>query len=139
VLALVFTFGSPYPGGQAIVLTSLCVVFEVLHLAFRPLRSQESQTLQTILLLCLALLALSGTPFTDALERGSPPSGSSLQPEDAPVKTYPSDWLARQMQLAFGFVVPFIALVWSYLGAWLTDAAQLLVAPCWRRSSQKSV
>ncbi len=140
MLALVFTFGTPYPGVQSIVLTSLCLVYEVLHLVFRPMRSQESQTLQTILLLCLALVALSGTPFTEALERGAAPSGAT-QPEPRSTsfnsKTFPSDNLASNMQLVFGVLVPFLALAWSYLGSWVTELAQFLVVPLLRRPSQK--
>ncbi len=68
----------------------------------------QSQALQTVLLFCLAVLALSGTPIADALE------AALASPTGAP--STPSFTLASQLQLVFGIVVPVVAVVWTYAG-----------------------
>ena len=70
VLAMVYTFASSDPGVQSLILTLLCVGFFAWHLLTAPLRSQQSQTLQSMLLACLVGVALSELPFTIQLEKG---------------------------------------------------------------------
>jgi hypothetical protein len=84
-VAVTLTFGSSKPGVQGLVLTLLCVAFGFVHLIVVPLKHAKAQVLQTLLLFCLAILALSGTPMAALLERAA--SGSNI--------TMPSDNLAR--------------------------------------------
>lgn len=85
-VAVTLTFGSSKPGVQGLVLTLLCVVFGYLHLIIVPLKHVGAQALQTTLLFCLTILALSGTPMAGLLERAA--SGVNV--------TMPSDRLARE-------------------------------------------
>jgi hypothetical protein len=124
-LALVFTFASGSPGVESLALTLLCIAYLAVHMGVRPMRSPATQTLQTTLLLCLAAVALSGTPFSDALEKGVP---SSVAP-----KATASDTMARRMQTVFGVVGPAVALVWAYLGPQITAVVKVLARRCARR------
>lgn len=106
VLALVFSLGTSSPGVQSLLLTLLCLLFTILHCALQPMRDPQANTLQTVLLVCLTCVALSGSPAADAIERSSPSNA-----------TTPSDDLSRGMQLLFGSVVPVAAIVWALLGS----------------------
>ncbi len=108
-----FTFASSHPGVQSLVLTLLCVLYTVVHCLASPLRRKQAQALQTVLLVCLVVVALSGTPFAEALEKAalSNPSGSSITTE--------SDRMAVVMQTAFGVLVPLVAVVVAHAGPWI--------------------
>jgi hypothetical protein len=99
-LALVFTFGSSQPGTQSLVLTLLCFLFVVAHCILKPMWNTAAQTLQTILLSSLTLVALSCT--VTALGTGTTDPGSST--------------VAQRMQVACGVVVPLAAFAWAHLG-----------------------
>jgi hypothetical protein len=83
-LAFLFTFGSRTPGAQALGMTALCIAFGALHCTARPLVDGAAQVLQGGLLLCLAMVALAGTPFADAVERGDSPTPGMAMPSCAP-------------------------------------------------------
>ena len=100
VLVLVYTFGSSDPGGQALVLTTLCILYLVLHATAQPLRRPESQGLQLVLLVCLCVRGLVG-----ALQEGVALAGGVVQPGGA-----------RPLGLVFSVVVPMLAGVWAYGG-----------------------
>jgi hypothetical protein len=107
----VFTFGSGQPGVQALALTLLSILYAVAHCVAAPMRCPVSQTLQTTLLLCLAAVALSGTPAADAVERATSAYVASA-----------SDLLARRLQRWLGLVVPCLAVcaafVWPAAVRW---------------------
>jgi hypothetical protein len=105
-LALVFSLGTASPGVQSLLLTLLCLLFTLLHCTLKPLRDPQANTLQTLLLVCLTCVALSGTPAADAVERSSPSDAVT-----------PSDTLSAGMQLVFGYVVPVAAVTWALLGS----------------------
>jgi hypothetical protein len=63
LLALIYTFGSSFPGLQSLVLTFLCATFTLLHCLVAPLKNDRAQLLQAMLLFCLTVVALCGTPF----------------------------------------------------------------------------
>jgi hypothetical protein len=67
-LGLTLTFGASKPGAQAIVMTLLCMIFGYTHCIVAPMRSASAQSLQAVLLFCLGVVALSATPFANALE-----------------------------------------------------------------------
>ena len=105
VLGFVATVASSQPGVQAIVLTLLCLGYTVLHVVVAPMRSAQSNALQTALLVCLTTVALSGTPLGDALERAASMNDASTS----------SDSLATRLQLWFGVVAPACAVVVAYV------------------------
>lgn len=105
---MAFTFGSSSPGSQSLFLTLLCVTFLACHLVVVPLRSQQSQTLQTVLLFCLVGLALSELPFAVQLEKGTPPNVAGV--------VFASDTVAQLMHSVFGVGVPALAVAWAYVG-----------------------
>jgi hypothetical protein len=45
------------------VLTFLCATFTLLHCLVAPLKNDRAQLLQAMLLFCLTVVALCGTPF----------------------------------------------------------------------------
>ena len=132
-LALVFTFGSSHPGVQALILSVLCIGYGVLHGAVHPTRSATSHTLQTLLLLCLAIVALSCTPFSDALERGASTATAPSTALGADSSTQ-SDVLVRRLQTVFGVIVPAVALAWALVGrfvwGWVRTAAPVVGLAC---------
>jgi hypothetical protein len=77
----------------------------------RPCGALQAQGLQTVLLLCLATLALCSTPFADTLE------AAFASPTGAPQT--PAATLADRLQVAFGVVVPGLAILWAYVGKWV--------------------
>ncbi len=83
-----------------------------------PFRDPGSNTLQAVLLVNLASLALSGCPAGDAMERSATSTVGTA-----------SDAFGRGMQTVFGIVVPVAAVAWAYLGArvptWLRAARSL--------------
>jgi hypothetical protein len=85
----------------------------------------QSQALQSVLLFCLAALALSSTPFADTLEaaRASPSSAPST----------PSSTLAAHLQLVFGVVVPGTAVVWAFIGGRALVLCTRALESCGRR------
>ncbi len=103
---MVYTFMSSQPGVQSIILTLLCVLYGFWHLAMRPLRNPQSQTLQTVLLFCLAGVALSELPFTIQLEKGTSPGSTGA--------SFASDALSRRIQTALRVVVPTLAGLWAF-------------------------
>jgi glucose uptake protein GlcU len=105
VLALVFTLGTAHPGLQSLLLTLLCLGFTVLHCNLAPLRDEQSNHLQTILMVCLTALALCSCPAADAIERSSPSDAQTV-----------SDGFSRVGQTLFGVVVPVMAVAWAVLG-----------------------
>lgn len=112
VLAMVYTFASSDPGVQSLFLTLLCVGFFAWHLLTAPLRSQQSQTLQSMMLLaCLVGVALSELPFTIQLEKGVAPNETHV--------TFTSDTAGRRMQTAFRVVLPGIAVAWAHATDWV--------------------
>jgi hypothetical protein len=111
VLALVFTFASSQPGVQSLVLNLLCVAFLVAHGVVAPLANPQSQALQTTLLACLAAVALSGTPFADALDRSAVVAVSS--------KATAADDVSHTVRVVGGVAVPALAVAWAYLGEWV--------------------
>lgn len=100
---MVYTFMSSQPGVQSLVLTLLCVFFGFWHLIMSPLRNPQSQTLQTVLLFCLAGVALSELPFAVQLEKGTSP-GSAVA----------SDAFSQRIQTTLRVVVPALAGVWAF-------------------------
>jgi hypothetical protein len=91
VLAGVFTFASSRPAEQYLVLTLLTAGYLVLHLRMTPMQDGRAQGLQSVLLSCLAGVALSGAPFAITLEAATPsPQGSLVVPGAA---------VARQLQV----------------------------------------
>ncbi len=118
VLALVFTFGAGHPGVQALAFTLLAILYTVAHTLVRPLRNPDSQALQTTLLCCLTAVALSGTPFGEAMEGGA---GSGSGSHEAT----PSRGFGDALRLWCGVVVPAVAvaaafrgLVWRWVVLW---------------------
>jgi hypothetical protein len=107
---MVYTFASSDPGVQSLVLTVTCASFFAWHQAVVPLRSQQSQTLQTVLQFCLVGVALSELPFTIELEKGVAPVAARA--------TFRSDDLGHRMQTAFRVVVPALAVAWTYFAEW---------------------
>jgi hypothetical protein len=105
---MVYTFMSSEPGVQSLVLSTLCMFFGFWHLSMTPLRNLQSQTLQTVLLFCLAGLALSELPFTIQLEKGTASVPGSTR------ASFASDALSRRMQIALGVVVPALAGLWAF-------------------------
>ena len=67
-LGLTLTFGSSEPGAQAIIMTLLCAIFLYVHCTVAPMREPAAQSLQAVLLFCLGIVALSSTPFANAVE-----------------------------------------------------------------------
>ena len=65
---MTLTFGASKPGAQAIVMTLLCMIFGYTHCIVAPMREPAAQSLQAVLLFCLGVVALSATPFANALE-----------------------------------------------------------------------
>ncbi len=102
-LALVYTFGSPKPGVQSLVSALICLAAALLHVAASPLRSPASQALQTVLLGCLAVVALASLPFAvsmDSASAGVGRGGAVIRGAST------SDTFARDLQYVFGVVVP---------------------------------
>ncbi len=81
----------------------------------------QSQTLQTVLLFCLAALALSSTPFADTLE------AALASPSGAPSLSTPSSTLAARLRLAFGVAVPGAAVAWAFIGERIMTACARMV------------
>lgn len=106
-LGLTVTFGASKPGVQAIVMTLLCFTFGYMHTIVAPMRPSTAQTLQSVLLFCLGVVALSATPFANALE------GAVASPGSTNYDT-PSGLLATRLQMALGVVTPLLALLWAY-------------------------
>lgn len=104
VIALVFAFGSSYPGLQTLLQTSLCILFLATHLIERPLQNPEAHWLQTLLLFCLALVSLSASPTAMALDEAASSGGSAAS-------------FAPVMRRMFGAVVPVASLAWAFGGA----------------------
>ncbi len=75
------TFGASQPGVQAVVMTALCMLFGNMHAIVAPMREPAAQTLQSVLLLCLGIVALCANPFASALEGAAASSGPT---EDSP-------------------------------------------------------
>jgi hypothetical protein len=67
-LGLTLTFGAANPGAQAVVMTLLCMLFGYAHCLVLPMREPAAQYLQSVLLFCLGVVALSATPFASVLE-----------------------------------------------------------------------
>lgn len=103
---MVYTFMSSQPGVQSLILTMLCMLFGFWHLAMSPLRNPQSQTLQTVLLFCLAGVALSELPFSIQLEKGTAPGFSGA--------SFASDTLSRRIQTTLRVVVPALAGLWAF-------------------------
>lgn len=76
-LGLTVTFGASKPGVQAIVMTLLCFTFGYMHTIVAPMRAPTAQSLQSVLLFCLGVVALSATPFANALEGAVASPGST--------------------------------------------------------------
>ena len=76
-LGLTVTFGASKPGVQAIVMTLLCCTFGYMHTIVAPMRAPTAQSLQSVLLFCLGVVALSATPFANALEGAVASPGST--------------------------------------------------------------
>ncbi len=75
-----------------------------------PCSTAQSQTLQSVLLFCLAALALSSTPFAGTLEAAlAAPTGARTTPSS-------TGTLVAKLQLVFGVVVPGAAVVWAFAG-----------------------
>lgn len=66
-LGLALTLGTSTPGAQAVVMTVLCMLFACAHLIIAPMW-EPTQSLQTVLLLCLGAIAASATPFATMQE-----------------------------------------------------------------------
>ena len=90
-LAVVFTFASAKPGAQCLLLTLLSVGFLALHLRVTPMRDLRAQELQSTLLGCLVVVALTGAPFAITLEVAAPSSSGS--------SSVPAGHMARQLQV----------------------------------------
>jgi hypothetical protein len=130
-LALVYTFGASQPGVQAITLTLLCMAFLVTHVAVRPSRSPVAQALQTLLLFCLAAVAVCGTPFADELEKAVQTAASS-----------PSDAVVPVVQSVFGVGLPLAGLAVAVGGPHalaLARAGRQLWRACRRRLGRASL
>ena len=121
-MALVFSLGTATPGVQSLVLTTLCLLFTILHCILQPLREPQANALQTTLLVCLTCVALSGTPAADAVERATPSNA-----------TTPSDTLSAGMQLLFGAVVPVAAVTWVLLGSRVKGLLRMVLVLVTRR------
>ncbi len=69
---------------QALCLCAVCVLFVSLHASVGPMRCAESQTLQTVLLCSLTILAATGIPFGTMLEKAvvsvALPTGEAAMP-----------------------------------------------------------
>ena len=104
-LGVVYAFGSSQPGVQSLILTLLCLMYTVLHCVLAPLRNPEANTMQTWLLVCLTVVALSGTPAADSAQRAV-----------ASVDSTASDSLASQLQLLFGIAIPVVVIAWAFGG-----------------------
>jgi hypothetical protein len=111
-LALVFTFGSSRPGAQSLILTLLCFLFAMAHGILRPMRTSEEQTLQTILLSALTLVALSCTVTS---------TGSGSARLDAGTTVF-----AQRIQVTFGVAVPLAAFAWAHMGSRVRQAKAAL-------------
>jgi hypothetical protein len=111
ILALIYTFASSDPGVQSLLLTLTCTAFLAVHLLMLPLRSQQSQTLQSMLLFCLVGVAMSELPFTIQLEKGVASSQAGVK--------FSSDTVGRWMQVAFRVVLPVMAVVSTYVVEWV--------------------
>jgi hypothetical protein len=68
----------------------------------------QAQTLQTVLLFCLAVLALSSTPFADTLE------AAVTSPSSSPHT--PTATLVPRLRLFFEVLVPGTAVLWAFAG-----------------------
>ena len=103
LLAALFAFGvTRGPGSTVLAMVVVCNVALAAHVTVRPLRRVGVQHMQTVLLLCLGVVACCSGPFADAVEAagdGTPPSESS----------------ARVLTAVFGTVVPGAAVVSVYL------------------------
>ena len=111
------------PGVQAMLQTGLCICFGFVHLVVRPLRTREVHTLQVTLQLCLAMMAVSGTPFAEATERAVAEASSSV---GGGVK-WASDVFAGVLGEVFGVVVPLVALAWAFGGGKAAHVARSVV------------
>ncbi len=114
---LVTTFLTTAPGVRAVLLTLLTGGFVVLHLAARPHRSVAARHLQTVLLLCLLVVAVGGASTASASEMAVSTSGG-----------FPSQSLGAGLHVVFGSVVPAMALVGS-----LVLPTVAWASPCRRR------
>ena len=120
LLAAVSTFlGSYQPGTAALVVTALCVLCAVANAALAPLRAPVAQHLQTVLLACLCVVALSGTPNAQAREAA------------CASRSLPSEGVAGGMALLFGVVVPVVSVGCVYV------RRVVLLAAAWRRSAAR--
>ena len=111
------------PGVQAMLQTGLCICFGFVHLVVRPLRTREVHTLQVTLQLCLAMMAVSGTPFAEATERAVAEASSSV---GGGVR-WASDVFAGVLGEVFGVVVPLVALAWAFGGGKAAHVARSVV------------
>ena len=102
LLAMVYTFDAAQPSAQAVVQSVLCIAFVVGHVIATPLRDRDSQTLQTVLLFCLAVVAVCGTPLAVLSESAQSASLSS------------SDSLVQRLRVAFGVVIPLLGIGLAY-------------------------
>lgn len=135
VLVMVSTFVSTQPGVQSLLLSLLTLTFALLHLAAAPLRNRQSHLLQACLCLCLAVVALGGAPFADALARSADTPGTAAS---RPVALGPgaqawdaADTFARALFTACGTVVPLVALGLAYVGPWAGRVVRTWLVPCW--------
>ncbi len=117
-LALVYSFASSQPSLQALLTTLLCLSYAALHVGQAPMGSPPAQALQTCLLLCLGVLAVTSTPTADLLQAGGPVLGAALSPDLAPGP------LLHALQSLCGLWVPGAAVAWAFLGPWALRAAR---------------
>ncbi len=120
-LALAFTFGTSQPQLQWMLSTLLSLLFLSVHSAASPMADPRTQSLQSVLMFCLVVVAVSGSHT--AYSRGATTSSLS----DTPTST----GTGRLLGQVFGVVVPALALAWAHRAV----IARVL-APCTRRWKQ---
>ncbi len=74
ILAVVFTFGSTQPGIQAMVLSLLAAVFQLVHKAASPMQSPVSNALQMVRLVCVRVCVRVCVPGVTAVRLFSLPA-----------------------------------------------------------------
>ena len=113
LLALTYTFGDDKPAVQTAIGAIVNALFLALHIHLRPMRDMAAQYLQTVLLFCVCVVALSQMFAASQLQLAS---AGAVQRS---VEEF------EVLELLFGYVVPITAVLVSTVGVW-----------CWRRTRQ---
>jgi hypothetical protein len=108
ILAFVYTFVGAHRGIQALSLSLLCGFFMALHLTWAPLRNPQAQTLQSVLLCCTMVVAISCIPFAVSIAIGSV---VDVQSAGGTVFSF-----SRSMRFLFAELIPVFAVGWSFGG-----------------------